>query len=195
MNPGRILRVGRLRPVLVALSLLACSLAFAAPAGAHLVPSCGWVKPSLVKQTFGLTVRAKKARWSTKIAPVLDCNYTERQPSLQLSGDPIVRVEFREVQRIKPSPVMEPVKGLGSCRMHVSCPRGGGHQAAWIYTRISSSTLRPAPYTSGVILEVQTGLNMFAIEVNNPAGPLAVTSERAAVIRLARRLAKRFRYK
>lgn len=198
MLPGRILRAGerRRRPVLFTLSLLVASLAIAAPASAHFpVPRCGWVKPSLIQQDFGLQVKAKKAYWMTKLSPVLHCNYLERQMNLQAPGAPIVRIEFREIQRFKLAPGMVPVKGLGSCRKRVSCPTHGGHQAAWIFTQISASSLYPQPYTSQVLLAVETGLNMFSIQITNPGGPLAVPNEEAAAIHLARRLVKRFRYK
>lgn len=198
MHPGRILRVRhrRLRPVLLAMALLAAALTFAAQASAHFpVPRCGWVKPSLIHRTFGVQVRARKPYWVTKLSPVLHCNYSEQQPNLQVAGSPIVRIEFREIQRFKLAPGMVPVKGLGSCRRRVSCPAHSAHQAAWIFTSDSVSSLHPIQFTSGVLLAVEDGLNMFSIEVRNPEGPLPVAREEAAAIRLARQLIPRFRYK
>jgi hypothetical protein len=197
MYPGRILRGGdrRLRPAILALTTLVAALAFAAPASAHFpVPHCGWVKPSLIRHDFGVQVKARKPYWVTKLSPVLHCNYSERQPSLQMPGAPIVRVQFREIQRFQLAPGMVPVKGLGSCRARVSCPAHAGHKAAWILTQKAVTSFMPA-FTSGVLLAVEDGLNMFSIQVSNPGGPLPVASERAAAIRLARRLIPRFRYR
>jgi hypothetical protein len=197
MHPGRFLAVGdrRLRPAILALTTLVAALAFAAPASAHFpVPRCGWVKPSLIHRDFRVQVKAHKPYWVTKLSPVLHCDYSERQPSLQTPGAPIVRVQFREIQRFKLSSGMVPVKGLGSCRARVSCPAHGGHKAAWILTERVVSSLYPT-FTSGVLLAVEDGLNMFSIQVSNPGGPLPVASEKAAAIRMARELIPRFRYK
>ncbi len=179
-----------------ALAAAAMSLVFVGPASARHFPSprCGWVKPSLIDRTFGLHVKAKKPHWTVKIAPILHCNYVERQSNLQVAGKPIVRIEFREVQRVKLAPGFLPVKGLGSCRVRVSCP-AGHRQAAWIYTGYSATSASLTPFTSGVALSVEDGLNMLSIEVLNPFGPLPVQSERAAAIHLAKKLLPRFRYK
>jgi hypothetical protein len=196
MHPGRILRVRdrRLHPVLCAVTTIAASLAFAAPASAHFpVPRCGWAKPSLIAQTFGVQVYARKGYWRTKLSPILHCNYVEQQPNFQEGGVPIVRLVFREIQRFKVSPGMVPVKALGSCRIRVSCP-SGQHQAAWVFSEDSASSLLPTPFMSTVVLGVEDGLNMISIEVVNPFGPLPVANEQAAAIRLARRLVPRFRY-
>lgn len=185
----------RLHAVLLLISLLGATLAFAAPASAHFpVPRCGWVKPSLIHRTFGLHVKAHKPYWVTKLSPVLHCNFSERQSNLQTAGSPIVRIEFREIQRFQLAPGMVPVRGLGSCHKRVSCPSRSGNQAAWILTQNAVTSLTPQ-FTSGVLLAVQDGLNMFSIQVSNPYGPLPVAGEKAAAIRLARRLIPRFRYK
>ena len=200
MYPGG--RVGsragarRVRHALCLLALPAFGLISAAPASAHRfpVPRCGWARPSLIDKTFGLQVNASKPYWTTQIAPVLHCNYLEQQPSLQEVGEPIVSLEFREIQRFKVQPGMTPVKALGSCRVHISCPKGT-RQAAWIYMVDSAGSSSSTAFTSGLLLEVEDGLNQITIEVENPFGPLPVSNEEDAAIHLAKKLVPRFRYK
>ena len=199
MNPGRNLALRRRSLtsglILGAVLALALSLASAAGARGFPSPSCGWAKPSLVDRTFGLTVNARKPRWQVSIAPVLNCSYVERQPRLQFPGQPIVSIQFREVQRLKLTPGFLPVKGLGSCRVRVSCPIGQ-HQAAWIYASDTAFSGSPTGvFTSGVLLSVEDGVNLLNLEVLNPNGALPVAHEQSAVIGLARKLLPRFRYK
>jgi hypothetical protein len=185
----------RVRPALVALAAVFASLACVAPASAHgfPIPSCGWVSKARVHNTFGVQVKARKPYWMTRIAPVLHCNYTETQSSLQQPGKPIVRVQFRELARLEPSAGFVPVAHLGSCRRRVSCT--GGH-SAWLYRQQAANSLNPtSPFTAGVSLGVQTGLNSIVIQVVNPFGPLPVTNEVAAAEHLAKKLARRFRWK
>lgn len=179
---------------------IAASLAFAAPASAHRrdhhrhfpVPKCGWVSGSVIHHEFGVGVRAKKGYWKTRIAPVLTCNAFERHPDLQEPGKPIVQVQFREMQRFRPSSRAVFVPHLGSCRRRSSCPRG--HKAAWLLTDQSdygTSTI----HTSATLLAVEDGLNAIVIEVVNPFGALPVASEVKATEHLARELVPRFRWK
>jgi hypothetical protein len=183
-----------LLPALSAVVAVSASLLCAAPAGARgfPIPRCGWVSAARVQNTFGVQVRARKPYWMTSIAPVLHCNFLEAQPSVQLAGKPIVRVQFRELQRLKPASGFVPVEHLGNCRVRVSCT--GGH-SAWLYTQESSGSLSPTPFTSIVSLGVVAGLNSIVIQVQNPFGPLPVSNEVAAAERLAKRLARRFRWK
>lgn len=185
---------GRLRPVLGAAAALLVPLACAAPAGAHgfPIPSCRWVSNARVQHSFGVQVRARKPFWTTKVAPVLNCNYVERRSDLQVSGRPLVHVEFRELAKLKPQPGDVPVLHLGDCRRRVSC---SGGKSAWLYTQQAATSLSPAPYTASVSLGVQAGLNSIVIQVSNPFGPLPVTNEVAAAEHLARRLARRFHWK
>ena len=186
----------RLRPAaLGALAAVSASLACVAPASAHRfpIPSCGWVSKARVHDTFGVRVKARKPYWMTKIAPVLNCNFTEAQSSLQQPGKPIVRVEFRELARLQPEAGFVPVAHLGSCRRGVSCT--GGH-SAWLYSRQAANSLAPtSPFTEGVSLGVETGLNSIVIQVINAFGPLPVTNEVAAAEHLGKQLARRFRWK
>lgn len=170
----------------------AASLVLAAPAGAHRrhfpIPHCKWASGSLVSRTFGVQVNEKRGSWKTQIAPVLSCRYVETQTRLTATGKPIIRIEFREMQRFRPLPGSTYVRHLGSCRRHSSCPRG--HKAAWILVEHYGNS-----YVSGVLLMVEDGLNQIDIEVSNPYGPLPVASETKAVERLARHLIRRFRWK
>lgn len=173
---------------------LSISLACAAPAGARgfPIPRCGWVSRALVQHTFGVRLKDRKPYWTTRFAPVLHCNFVERHSNLQLGGRPIVRIEFRELQRLRPQSGFVPVAHLGDCRRRVSC--AGGH-SAWLYTQEASTSLSPTPFTASVSLGVQAGLNSIAIQVENPFGALPVRNEVAAAERLAKRLARRFRWK
>ncbi|HET9719347.1 MAG TPA: hypothetical protein VFP55_04645 [Solirubrobacteraceae bacterium] len=179
---------------LCAVLALSTALVSAAPAGARgfPIPRCGWVSRATVQRTFGVPVRARKPYWMTRFAPVLHCNFIERQSNLQLGGRPIVRVEFRELQRLEPQPGFVPVAHLGDCRRGVSCT--GGH-SAWLYTQEASTSLSPTPFTASVSLGVQAGLNSIVLQVENPFGALPVRNEVAAAERLAKRLARRFRWK
>jgi hypothetical protein len=180
-------------PAVSALAALAASLGAAAPASARFpIPSCGWVSKARVQHTFGVQVRARKPFWMTHIAPVLHCNFLESQSSLQSPGKPIIRVEFRELQRLKPGSGFVPVKHLGDCRRRVSC--AGGH-SAWLYTQPATNSLSLTPFTAGVSLGVAAGLNSIVIQLENPFGPLPVSNEVAAAEHLARRLVRRFRWK
>lgn len=187
-------RGSRMLVPLCAVLALSISLACAAPAGARgfPIPRCGWVSRAVVQHTFGVRVRARKPYWMTRFAPVLHCNFLETQSNLQLAGRPIVRVEFRELQRLRPQSGFVPVAHLGDCRQRVSCT--GGH-AAWLYTQEASTSLSPTPFTASVSLGVQAGLNSIVIQVENPFGALPVSNEVAAAERLAKRLARRFRWK
>ncbi|HWD63564.1 MAG TPA: hypothetical protein VG405_00195 [Solirubrobacteraceae bacterium] len=188
-------RVGiRLRPALGTLAAASVMLTCAAPASAHRfpIPRCGWVSKSRVQRTFGVQVKARKPYWATKIAPVLHCNFTERQSGLQVPGQPIVRVQFRELQRLEPQSGFVPVEHLGNCRRRVSCTKG---KSAWLYTQQAYSSLSPTPFTASVSLGVEAGLNSIVIQVANPFGPLPVANEVTAAEHLAKKLARRFRWK
>jgi hypothetical protein len=184
----------RMLVALCAFVALSISLACAAPAGARgfPIPRCGWVSRALVQHTFGVRVTARKPDWLTRLAPVLRCNFLEQQSSLQLGGRPIVRVEFRELQRLRPQSGFLPVAHLGDCRRRVSC--AGGH-SAWLYTQQASTSLSPNPFTASISLGVQAGLNSIVIQVENPFGALPVRNEVLAAERLAGRLVRRFRWK
>ncbi|HWD84739.1 MAG TPA: hypothetical protein VG321_03235 [Solirubrobacteraceae bacterium] len=184
----------RLFPALGALAAVSASLACAVPAGAHgfPIPRCGWVSKARVQSTFGVHVKARKPYWMTKIAPVLHCNFMESQSNLQVPGKPIIRVQFRELQRLEPAAGFVPVAHLGDCRRRVSCT--GGH-SAWLYTQQAGSSLSLTPFTAGVSLGVVTGLNSIVIQIENPFGPLPVSNEVTAAEHLARRLVRRFRWK
>ncbi len=184
----------RLFPTLGALAAVSASLACAAPASAHHfpIPRCGWVSKARVQRTFGVQVKARKPYWRTSIAPVLHCNFMERQSSLQVPDKPIIRVQFRELQRLQPASGFVPVAHLGDCRRRVSCTGG---RSAWLYTQRASTSLSPTPFTAGVSLGVVAGLNSIVIQVDNPFGALPVSNEVAAAEHLARRLVRRFRWK
>ncbi len=175
------------------LAVLGMTLAFAAPAAAHRrhfpVPRCRWVSASMIDHSFGLQVNAEKGSWQTLIAPVLSCGFVEQQPQLQEAGEPIVLVQFREMQRFRPGSADVFVPHLGSCVKRMSCPRP--HEPAWLYVEPDGAT----PYSSATVLAVQDGLNAIVIEVVNPFGPLPVSNETAAVEHLARELLPRFRWK
>jgi hypothetical protein len=184
----------RVFPTLGALAAVSASLACAAPASAHRfpIPSCGWVSKARVQNAFGVRVRARQPYWKTSIAPVLHCNFMERQSNLQVPGKPIIRVQFRELARLKPSAGFVPVAHLGVCRRRVSCT--GGY-AAWLFTQQGRDQLSPTPFTAGVSLGVMAGLNSIVIQIENPFGPLPVSSEVAAAERVAKKLVRRFRWK
>lgn len=183
-----------MRLALGALGAASLLLTGAAPASAHRfpIPRCGWVSGAKVQHTFGVPVRARKPYWMTKVAPVLNCNFVERQPGLQVPGQPIVRVQFRELHRLQPQSGFVPVEHLGNCRRGVSCSHG---QSAWLYTQQAETTLSPTPFTASVSLGVEAGLNSIVIQVANPFGALSVSNEAAAAEHLAKKLARRFRWK
>jgi hypothetical protein len=180
--------------VLVALGL---TLALAAPAAAHArrfpVPRCGWVTASMIDHSFGLQVNATKGAWKTLIAPVLSCSFVEQHARLQAAGDPIVLVQFREIQRFRPGEADVFVPHLGSCVKHFSCPRS--HKPAWLYVHQAADGMLPTPFSDATVLAVQDGLDSIVIEVANPFGPVPVANESAAVEQLARKLLPRFRWK
>jgi hypothetical protein len=182
------------RPAVGALAVAAASLVCVAPASAHRfpIPRCSWVSRARVQNTFGVQVTARKPYWVTKLAPVLHCNFVETQPNLQVAGQPIVRVEFREIQRLEPQAGFVPVAHLGDCRRAVSCTDG---QSAWLYSQEASTSLSPTPFTAAVSLGVQAGLNSIVIQVQNPFGPVPVANEVTAAEHLGKRLARRFHWK
>lgn len=184
----------RLFPTLGALAAVSASLTCAAPASAQRfpIPSCGWVSKARVQNAFGVRVRARKPYWKTSVAPVLHCNFMESQPNLQVPGKPIVRVELRELARLRPAAGFVPVAHLGDCRRGVSCT--GGH-SAWLYTQQGQDQLSLTPFTAGVSLGVMAGLNSIVIQIENPFGPLPVSSEVTAAEHLARQLVRHFRWK
>ena len=90
---------------IVLLVLLSGALAPVAVAGGGgiPVPSCGWAPAGLVSHSIGDSVKPLKPVWTTQIAPVLSCGYTERNPHLQLGNAAVVVVQFRELQWIRAS--------------------------------------------------------------------------------------------
>lgn len=158
------------------------------------VPSCGWVAAAQISRTVGEPVRALKPVWTTDIAPVLTCQYRERVPKLQLRGGDLVEVEFREQQLIKPPTGAVSVPGLGSCVAGHTCPKAG--HPAWLFELAGRGIVGASPYavkfTQLAALEVEDGFNQLTIVVQNPQGPLPVTSEVRALEQLARQLLPRF---
>lgn len=248
-------RSRRLAWILSALLALTLTVPAGAAAARHArrfpVPTCRWAPTALIDKTLGIQVRALKPSWRTQIAPVLGCAYVERQPNLQFGNVPIVRIEFRELQRFRVPAGWTEVKGLGRCVVRSSCPRGGGSAyeqiiQSWSPTASGSgttsgsgtgsgtgstggttsgsggssgtdpgtgstsgsgssstssgststgsdgSTNSPTAFVSSVTLSVEDGLNMVAIQVETPNGPLPVASTQAAVRKLARALLPHF---
>ena len=189
----------RIVAALAVAAVIACAGTTAATAsGGFPVPTCGWVSTGQIKTFFGVRVRALNGVWRTSFAPVLTCRYLERRPKLQFGNVPIVAVQYRELQRFNPGPQAKPVKRLGSCVEHSSCPKP--HQPAWIITQQGTTGPKPnapygLPYVSGVTLGVEDGLNALVIQVANPDGPLPVKNEVAQVEALARKLLPKFRWK
>lgn len=200
MGPGRqvaaqIAPRRHLRRVALAVAAIAVMLSLAGPAGAHRhhrpVPSCGWARASLIARTLGINVGAAKSHWRVNIAPVLTCSYYEVTPSLAPIGEPILTIAYAEVQRFKVPSTFTFVPHLGSCVERSSCPRP--HKAGWLYTQsTNTNSAFSNPYTSIMQLRVEDGLNALAMQVFTPNGPLPVPSERAAVLKLARKLLPRF---
>lgn len=183
--------------VAAVLSAVVLMLVFAGSASARRrhtpVPRCSWVSSTLVQRTFNLAVRARKPAWATQIAPVLTCGFNETQPNLQIAGQPIVTVQFRELQRFKVSKALTFVPHLGSCVMRSSCPVP--HKPAWVYIQQTSGSGSFGPYVDALQLRVEDGLNTIVITVQSPYGSLPVTNELAAAEQLARKLLPRFRFR
>ncbi len=184
--------VGRGLAVLLAVASLAAAGAASAAAQSFPVPSCGWASSSLLSRTFADPVGAGKPTWSTFAAPVLTCGYFERRPKLQIGNDPIVLLQYAELQRYRPRSGSTYVKGLGECLSSDTCPAPG--RPAWLYVQQSLSAAGPSgtQYISGVDLRVQDGLNAIELQVDNSEGPLTVPSEVAQVESLARLLLPKF---
>jgi hypothetical protein len=172
------------------------ALAPAATAGGRRfpVPSCGWVPAAQISETVGEPVRALKPVWTTDIAPVLSCQYRERVPKLQLKGDVLFDVQFREQQLLQPPTGAVSVGGLGSCIAGRTCPKAG--HPAWLFELAGRGIVGASPYavkfTQLTALEVEDGFNQLTLVVQNPQGPLPVTDEVRALEQLARRLLPRF---
>jgi hypothetical protein len=147
-----------------------------------------------VAGAIGEPVNALPPQWGTEIAPVLSCRYVESTPRLQMSGSPIVTIEFREQQLFHPPKGAVSVPHLGRCLTGVSCPLRG--QPAWLYEVTSAGTATTSgaasTYAAVEALEVEDGVNQLTILVQNPQGPLSVADETTALEQLARPLLKRF---
>ncbi len=174
------------------------ALAPAASAGGQRfpVPSCGWAPAAAIGRTVGEPVRALAPSWGTEIAPVLSCQYVEQEPKLQLPSTPLVVIEFREQQLVRPPAGAVNVPGLGSCVANRTCPQGG--KAAWLYELTSDATTgnsgTSGRFTKLAALEVEDGFNEITILVENPEGPLPIAREARSLERLARQLIPRFYY-
>jgi hypothetical protein len=171
-------------------------IAPAATAGgrAFPVPSCGWAPARVITGTVGEPVRALAPVWGTEIAPVLTCRYAERVPKLQLGGSPLVSIQFREQQLVRPPAGAVSVPGLGSCVAGRTCPKSG--KAAWLFQVSTAAGAGKSRYavrfTKLAALEFEDGFNEITIIVVNPNGPLPIANEARALERLARKLAPEF---
>jgi hypothetical protein len=176
--------------------VLAAALAPAAAAGGRRfpAPSCGWVPAREIGGAIDDPVSALAPAWTTDIAPVLTCGYVERQPKLQLGNVPLVTVQFRDQQLVRPPKGAVGVSHLGSCMAGVSCR--AKDQVAWVYSLAGYRAVSDSPYAARFVkleaLGVQDGLNQITIVVDNPDGPLALADETDALVRIARRLLPRF---
>lgn len=175
-----------------ALTLLVASAASAQRGHGTPIPRCSWVPSSLVQQTFNLSVQANKPAWATQIAPVLTCSFSEIRPALQTAGQPIVSVQFRELQRFKVNGFRF-VRHLGSCVEGSSCPKP--HKPAWVYIHKAGGSGFVGPYVDLLQLRVEDGLNAIVVTIQSPFGSLPVTNELTAAKQLARALLPHFRYR
>ncbi len=154
------------------------------------MPSCSWAPAKLVGESVGESVAALSPQWGTQIAPVLSCRYVERVPHVQVAGAPLVTIEFREQQMVRPPAGAVSLSHLGSCVSAVSCPARG--HPAWLYTVTGFGTAAASPYavkfSEVEALEVEDGVNQLTILVQSPDGPLPVAGESGALERLGRRL-------
>jgi len=182
----------------VLLAGLAGVLAPVAAAGGRRfpVPSCGWAPARVISHTVGEPLRELKPSWGTQIAPVLSCQYVERERKLQLGGAPLVVIEFREQQFVRPPAGAVSVPGLGSCVAGRTCPKSG--KPAWLFQVTSSGIEANSRYavrfTKLAALEFEDGFNEITILVVNPNGPIPVANEARALEGLARQLAPHFYY-
>lgn len=190
-------RVGRHLPTVAARAMSVLSVVIAlgmmgatsATARSFPVPSCNWTPASLVGATFNDPVRLETKVWSTDFAPLLTCTFVEHQPKFQFGDVPItVTVTYAENQRFAALNGSTYVRGLGRCLRNNACPRP--HEPAWLLVRRRVTGLQQ--YVSLVDLRVQDGLNAIEITVENPYGPLKVTSEVGQVERLARGVLRKF---
>jgi hypothetical protein len=156
------------------------------------VPSCAWAPARAVGKALGIRVRALPPVWSTHIAPILRCRFVETKPNLQANGQPIVSIEFRELQRFHVNSTDTFVRGLGTCVARSSCPRPG--RPAWL--RVSQGISAPdptsVPFDWGLLLGVEDGLNAIVVQIQNPNGPLPISGEPTAAEKLVRSLLPRF---